>query len=251
MRFLFSAAILAAMFPSVVNGAGLAQTKNFTVVTPAKPSQDAGDRFANLVAERAEKFRAEFAREWLGETLPDGGVRTIISVNFSNVENSGLTSAKNRPSQKFHNVYLRTSAEKASGTMLHHEIAHTVLATRFPHPNRLDTWVEEGIASRYDDAYLIEVRQQEVRSWIRMGRVPQLVSLLNSQKIHSFDDTHYAAAESLVQFLITRGDKQTLLRFAAMGQRDGWDDSLFAHYGIAGVRQLQTEWESWLRGSVQ
>lgn len=246
MLFIRFASILAIVASSVAHAAGLASNENFSVLTPAKPSQEEGNRFAQLVLKRAEAFRAEFAMEWLGKKLPAGDGRTLISVRFSATENSGLTWAKDAPTRRFHNVFLTTSAENAAGCTLRHEIAHTVLATRYPHPNRLPPWVEEGIASRYDHEALIAVRQQEIRAWIRTGRIPSLTGLFDSPNIKSFDDTHYAAAESLVAYLLTRGDKQTLLDFAEAGERDGWTASLRNYYGIASMAQLQMDWQAWL-----
>lgn len=251
MRAIFCAAILAVPCPAVVNAAGMASSANFLIVTPAQPSQEHGDKFAQLVLERAEQFRAQVAKEWLGDALPDGGIRTVVSIRFTNMENSGFTWAKDNPSSTFHNVYLSTSPSKASGAMLNHEIAHTVFATKYPHPNRLPPWVEEGIACRYDDATLIAVRQQEVRSWLRMGRVPRLAAILTVEGIDSFDATNYAAAESLVSFLVTRGDKVRVVRFANEAQRTGWDSALRTYYRIDSIQQLQADWQDWLQSSVQ
>jgi hypothetical protein len=251
MRLSICAAILAALVPTVAEAAGMASGNNFSVLTPATPSQQAGDAYAQLVVDRAEAFRAEFARQWLGEELPTGEGRTLISIDFSSNRNSGLTLAKDHPARQFHRVFLASTAENAAGSLLRHEIVHTVLATRYPHPNRLPTWVEEGIASRYDSRRLIAIRQQEVRNWVSAGRVPSLASLFDESKISSCDDTAYATAESLVAYLLTRGDKRTLLQFAADGQHCGWDESLRTKYQIAGVARLQRDWQAWIAQSAR
>jgi hypothetical protein len=250
MRAVYCAAILAVVFPPVASAAGLASNANFIVYVPAKPSPENAERYAKIVLERAQQFRDQVAQEWLGERLPEGGVRTIITIDFTNKENSGFTWAKDNPQRQFHNVYLNTSPAKAAGTMLNHEIAHTVLATKYPHPTRLSKWVEEGIASRYDDEVLRAVHRQEVRSWIRMGRIPPLNSLLNAPSIDALDDTQYAAAESLVEFLVTRGDKPRVVEFAEYGQRAGWDNALRTYYRITDVQQLQAEWQQWLLNGI-
>jgi hypothetical protein len=249
MRSLYCAAILAVLCPAVANAAGMALNANFIVLVPIKPTPENAERYAKLVLEHAQQFRDSVAREWLGDRLADGEGRTRIAIDFTNKENSGFTWAKDNPQRRFHTIYLNTSPAKAAGTMLNHEIAHAVFATKYPHPNRLPSWVEEGIASRYDDPALIAVRQQEVRSWMRLGRIPQLIGLLNAAGIESFDDTQYAAAESLVSFLVARGDKLAVVKFAEDGQRVGWDRALRTHYRIAGVQQLQSEWQAWLRDS--
>src|SRR3970040_420239 len=97
----------------------------------------------------------------MGEENPRGIGRTVINVAFSDSDDSALTSAIDSPEPTMHNVYLpTTSQERALGGMLHHEITHVVLASRFPHPNRLPAWVEEGIASRYDDQERVAIRTQ-------------------------------------------------------------------------------------------
>jgi hypothetical protein len=251
MRFYTCAATLAALLPAVTHAAGLARSDHFSVITPATPDQAAADSYAKLVLQRAEKFRAYFVQEWFGADISTGDVRTVISVKFSATENSGLTLAKDNESQKFHNVFLSSSAENAAGPMLHHEVVHTVLATAFPHPDRLPPWVEEGIASQFDSERLIAVRQQEVRYWLRTGQFPALAALFGATDIASIDDTGYAAAESLVAFLLTKGDKQTLLRFAAEARYSGCDAALQSFYNIAGVRELQREWQAWIAESTR
>ena len=227
-------------------GAGFIHDETFCVFTPAIPTQEAGQRFAQQVHQRAIEYRAEIAREWLGEELAPGTGRTVINVELSETEDSGLTWAKDHPDRIFHNVYLTTSADNAAGSTLGHEIAHTIFATRFPHPNRLPPWVEEGIACRYDDGQTKAARVEVISSWIRSRQMPRLRHLLEMPDIASFDDTSYAAGTSLVSFLVTRGDKQALLRFAEDGHRSSWDESLRSHYGMRDIDQLQTQWESWL-----
>jgi len=253
MRYSIGTTILAALIPVpvVVEAAGMASGPNFSALTPATPTQQAADAYAQLVVDRAEAFRAEFAREWLGEVLPAGEGRTLISIEFTPAENSGMTLAKDHPARRFHRMFLASPPENAAGNLLQHEVAHTVLATRYPHPNRLPTWVEEGIASRYDSERLITVRQQEVRNWVRTGRTPSLAGLLDETKFSSSDDTLYAAAESLVAFLLTRGDSRKLLEFADNGRRIGWDQSLRTYYQMTGVGQLQREWQDWVVERVQ
>lgn len=245
------ALLMAILFQSTAFSAGLAQNENFIVLTPAKPSQEAGKKYAQLVLKNAAEFRSAFAQEWLGGELSEGAGKTIISVQFSEIKSSGRTWAKDAPGRQFHNVFLHTSAERAAGTMLCHEVAHTVLATRYPHPNRLPPWAEEGIASRYDDDSLIAVREQTVATWLRTGSIPMLAGLLEAPSIASYDDNYYAAAESLVNFLLTRGDKATVLRFAADGQRYGWHYAVKTHYALGSVGELQSEWQNWLVDSAR
>jgi hypothetical protein len=250
MRVIFGAAILAALFPSIAPAAGLARSANFMVYTPDRSTRAEDQRFAELVLERAEEFRREIAKEWLGGELPEGAGRTVIYVAFSDVEDRGLTWAKNHPSDRFHNIWLRTAAESAIGETLKHEVAHAVFATKYPHPSRLPSWLEEGIASRYDDAARRAAREQLVRSWAQGGRAASLAQLLDMPDLRSFDEHSYAAAESLVGFLLTLGDEQTLLRFAEDTQRSGWAAALSSHYQIKDQRDLQMQWQAFLSGNL-
>jgi hypothetical protein len=246
MRVAFSAAILAAVLTSHSNAAGFARNVNFMVYTPSESTRANDQRFAELVVARAEKFRNEIAREWLGEELPAGAGRTVIYVEFSQVEDRGLTWARDHRDRQFHNIWLTTSPRLAVSETLKHEIAHAVLATRYAHPNRLPSWLEEGIASRYDDEARRASREQLLRSWARTGRAANLALVLELDDLQSFDENSYAAATSLVSFLLTRGDAQTLLRFGEDGQRRGWAAALQSSYGVESLQALQSQWMAWL-----
>jgi hypothetical protein len=247
---LLSAAILAAGFPAALEAAGFAHNENFIIYTPTQASRQDEQQFAELVMERAMAFRQEFARQWLGEELPNGAGRSVIHIDFSSTDDRGLTWAKDHPGRTLHSVFLKTSPENAVGSTLQHELAHTVLATRFPHPNRLPAWLEEGIASRYDDETRKLQREQTVRAWARTQSAANLAQLLAESDIKSLDETSYVAATSLVSFLLTRGDERKLLEFGTAGQRHGWDTAIESHYQIQNVRELQSQWQQWLADTV-
>ncbi len=206
----------------VANCAGLAAGGHFSVIAPT-------DEYAQSVRDNAESFRQEFSREWLG-AVPVSDVRTVISVHFS-TDNEGCTLAREKPSQRFHNVFITASPELAGGPMLCHEVAHTVLATAYPY--RLPVWVEEGIACRYD-----------CEEW-RRERAGQVITARVSELLDA-KEVDYTAAESIVSYLLTKGDKQTLLAFADAGQRHGWGEALSKYYRIADVAELQRGWREWL-----
>jgi hypothetical protein len=222
MRLIRTAALLSALVASSGFAAGFSSSANFVVFTPSTAGKEAGQRFAERVLERAEEFRAQVAHEWFGEALPAGGGRTVVNVELSDREDSGITWAMDHPARRFHNIYLTTSTEHALGATLHHEIAHAVLATRYPHPHRLPVWLEEGIASRYDDPATLAARLQIIRSWGQLARAPQLRRVLAAQKMTA----HGADGRSL-----------------------GWDAALRAHYRIAGVDRLQAGWEAWVQNA--
>jgi hypothetical protein len=251
MRVAFYAAVLAAIFASCACAAGVARNENFSVYVPETSVPAQAQRFAELLLERAQSYRSEIAMEWLGEELPAGAGRTTIYVEISSVEDVGLTWAKDSAERRSHTIWLKTSPRLAVGETLKHEVGHAVFATRYPSPNRLPSWVEEGIASGYDDAIRKDARQQLLRSWVRTGHAAQLAQVLESSDLRSFDEYSYAAATSLVNFLMERGERETILRFAEDGQRRGWTAALRAHYGIQSIDELQSQWEAWLAKQFQ
>jgi hypothetical protein len=246
MRVAFSAAVLAAIFASSSHAAGVARNANFSVYVPDTSTPGQAQRFAERLLERAEAYRAEIAKEWLGEELPAGAGRSTIYVEFSPDEDLGLTWAKDGPDRRSHTIWLNTSPQLAIGETLKHEVAHAVFATKYPHPHRLPSWVEEGIASRYDNEIRKDARDQLARSWMRTGRAVRLEQVLASSDLHSSDEYSYAAATSLVSFLLARGDAQSVVRFGEDGQHSGWNAALQAHYRIQSLDELQTQWEAWL-----
>src|SRR5207249_7817833 len=134
-----------------VDGAGFVHSPSFIVCTPAIPSQEAADVFAQTVLDKAEALRKQIAVEWLGEELPPSIGQVLLNVSYANEPDRGLTWAKDHPDRKFHALLIVTAPGEMPAGLLAHEITHCVLATRYPHPHRLPAWLEEGIASQYDD----------------------------------------------------------------------------------------------------
>lgn len=81
---------------------------------------------------------------------------------------------------------------------------------------------------------------------MRTGTIPNLVELFEATDVKSHDQNSYAAAASLVSFLLTRGDEKTVVQFAESGQCRGWTAALQSHYDIQSVGELQAFWREWL-----
>jgi hypothetical protein len=196
--------------------------------------------------QQAEAYRAAIAKEWLGETLPPSIGRTVINISFSATEDRGLTWAKDDPRRKFHNIYLTTAPELVLGDKLRHEIVHVVLATRYAHPNRLPPWVEEGIASRYDDEQRIATRRGILSWYVRTGNLPDISRVLDAPNLPPSDQTAYAVAASLTDYLLSLHGKEVLLKFAQASKKDGLDAALLRHYRIESIQHLQSQWAAQL-----
>lgn len=247
VRYFALSVIFCALFNSQATAAGFAYGPNFLVFTPDEHSREDGQAVAEYILARANQLREEIAIEWLGEAIPQGIGRTSINVNFNPGAESALTWAKDRADRTLHSVYLRTTPDRVEQSleeMLPHEMVHVVFATRFPHPNRLPAWIEEGIASRYDDSERKLIRQNTVRWFEQTNQWPQLVALFQEKQIDSDDAGSYAAAASLVDYLLSRQDRSKLIAFARDGQTKGWDNALRAHYGIESTTQLQQIWQT-------
>ena len=227
---------------SVASAGALESSDNFIVLV----ADDTEPGFAQQVLDRAEEYRQDIAIEWLGEALPPSVGRAIVNVKLAMETDKGLTWAIDDPRRTHHAVYLTTSSENALGKTLQHEMAHVVFATQFPYPNRLPPWLEEGIASRYDDDERQGTRDQILGWTARTGNWPDLLRVLESSTISTNDQLSYAVASSLVDYLLTQGEKENLFRFAVSGQRIGWDRALNRNYAFENVDQLRSAWQDWV-----
>jgi hypothetical protein len=218
---------------------GIAGSKNFTVVAPR------GDHLADKVLRRAEELRRDVALEWLGAELPEGKGMTHITVELSKEKDEGLTWLCG-PGRAFggdHRMFLSTSRERALGSTLEHEVTHVVLAVRFP--KGMPAWANEGIASQADDEERHKIRRDLYRQWARSGQWPSLQKVLYQRTIAPSDQAGYAASSSLVEFLLIKGERRELIAFIEQAGQDGWDAALGKSYGIAGIAQLQRQWQAW------
>ncbi|WP_425398767.1 hypothetical protein [Aeoliella sp.] len=143
-----------------------------------------------------------------------------------------------------HMMWLYGSEEEITGSLLDHELAHVVLASRFG--DAMPIWANEGIASRYDNERRKTIRQQKLAGFVAIESWPHLDRLLESEIRQQWQ---YAAAESLTDFLIERGGRQKFVEFVA-DSRGSVERALAAHYGIRSVSQLEHQWRAAVRKQV-
>jgi hypothetical protein len=231
--------VLVARPAVTVTGACFQHDENFTVL--AEDEMLAADVLAS-----ANRFRQRVANEWLGVELPPSVGETIIHVTLSDEEDRGLTWAIDSPNRSMHKIWLTTSRDRANGSTLQHEIAHIVLATRYP--QRLPAWADEGIAGTYDEQDRINLRRQIIHWYADTGNWPSLESVFQMPTIINTDKKAYSVAASVTEFLLTRGDRPTFVEFAAAGQQAGWDRALQDFYRLESVAALQQAWQAWASG---
>lgn len=216
--------------------AGLAHSENFIVMA-------SNEALADRILASAEHYRRQVAIDWLGFELPAGEGRSAITAKLDPTKSSGLTWPKRSNSGKLHHVWLNFADPKAVDAMLHHEMVHVVFNTY--RDIGLPAWIEEGAASQGDDPERVAIRQRTMATMAETRNWPDLAPLFAAQGISSSDRTSYSVAASLTEFLLTRGDKATFVRFGVTGQNAGWDQALREVYEIDSVRTLAAQWQEW------
>ncbi len=236
MRAQLAVLFAALAIPAVTRAAEMAHNENFIVLAPDQA-------VAAAVLAQAERFRDEVAREWLGEPLPPSVGRATINIELTEGENRAFTWPAGGPDRKYHKVWLTASRAEAVGSTLRHEVAHLVLHTRYP--GELPAWADEGIASLYDDPSRVETRRSIIAWYAKAGNWPELAGILSAVQIPADDQAAYSVAASLTAYLLSRGNKATLIAFAIAGKQDGWDRALAEYYGIVNVAELDRAWWRW------
>lgn len=217
------------------------ESQNFLITAPTA-------ELAQECLDSAETYRREIAQCWLGEELPPSVGRTVIRLKLSDREDEALSLLADSRERLSHCVWL-TASLSGMRTALAHELAHVVLATRYP--GEVPAWVHEGIAGRYDGPERQATRNGILAWFSRTNNWPQLERLLQAAGISRQDMASYSAAVSLSEFLLVRGDRSRLVEFALAGRGQGWDAALQRHYQIQDVAQLQALWQSWAATQIR
>lgn len=232
-----------AAFSQVSDGLPLEMVHNDNFVVSAATVE-----LAQAVLDRAEELRDEIAMEWLGQPIPPSLGTTVISVRICESEDSGQTwpgANLNRPTYM---MWLRAPQDQVTGPLLAHEMTHVVLSTRYP--GLLPAWVNEGIASLRDDEERKSTRKYILTWFAETGNWPHIGEVFDAEKIMSTDQFSYTIAGSVVEYLLTKEDKATLLRLAVEGRKGDWDAAIRQNYAIGGLRQLQLQWQAWVADSL-
>ncbi len=246
----FHATLGLLVLSSTAIAAGHVYNKNFSILTPSQTSDEEAQAFAEKLLQQAEKYRKTLASDWLGEELPVGAGRTIINVAFSN-KDSALTWPIDNRRRKCHMLYLSTSPERALGSALKHEMVHVIMATRFGQGCGLPIWLEEGIASRYDDQSRISKRRAIANWYAQTEQWPNITDVLGRQKISTRDTSAYAIAASVTNFLLSRADRRTLVIFGAEAAATNLEAALRKHYQIRSTHELQIAWQNWVQRNAR
>ncbi len=220
-----------------------ATSENFHIYGP----QDSADFFENHL----QGLRDKISTELLGSPLPPGIGKTIVHISYPDPdkEDGGLFWAIESDSDRtMHKLWLFGPDKQSIIDNCTHEMVHLVLASRYP--NRLPLWVEEGIASGYDDDKRKQTRADIVDWWKKTGNYPRLRDIIGLPSISAKNIVAYTACASLVEFLNSLETPKrkgvTIVAFAEWIRDNDLMKGIYGFYYIETMDELQKQWEGYL-----
>lgn len=222
---------------SFATGASVVTSTDFTVIAPSQ-------RLADKVVERADAYSFRIVAEWLGGEPPATRTPTTIFVEIDDTRSFARTLVA--PAGGRHLVWIIGPERAVTEHLLHHEIAHVALAAKFG--DRMPTWANEGIASRYDNSRRKELRDAQLAEFVGINSWPPLERLFSSPIRQKWQ---YAAAVSVTNYLVERGGRETFVDFVSDTAELGWHPALLSHYGIHTIDELQNDWQHAVRRAVK
>lgn len=224
LRFLLSSVIL-------VGSAHSAEPHNFTA-----PDAE--------FIRAAEIAREHSARFWSGEQLPgDWFAPCPIQWPQTTGPGSGWTSFQFQRGEVFGwQMTLRGERSQVLADVIPHEVDHAVRATLCRRP--LPRWLDEGCASLFESAD----SHERLREVLRTAQCPLLTTTTLNESNYPTDERQlaqlYAEGFSLVEYLLTLGTPQDLLR--VQQSEASPTQSLVQVYRIE-TPQLLANWQTWQR----
>ena len=190
----------------------------------------------------AEAARERSARFWSGKSLP-GRWSSPCPVQWSNRSGpgSGMTCFQIQGGEVFGwRMTLCGDRDTVLRDVLPHEVDHTVRASLCRRP--LPRWLDEGCASLFES----ESSHQQLRRLRQTSQTQQLQAATIDQLSYPASNTDttqlYAEGFSLVEFLLSRGTPQDLLRVQTA--REPPSQSLVQVYRTE-LPRLLSEWQTW------
>ncbi len=182
------------------------------------------------VSDRVYDIQRAITKKWLPEKIPRGMRHTTIHV-YMRSYNRAYCTMSDHP-----RIYIYSDGTHLYET-LRHEMTHALLMIRYPD---LPRWTHEGIASSYDGPGHQKM-YRKILSWSRAaGTYPKLAEIMAGVRFNSYNSTAYTTSNSLVKFLLTKGDKYTLFLYSINKA------TLERAYGYESTFELQRAWISWL-----
>jgi hypothetical protein len=169
----------------------------------------------------------------------------------------GTTAKTSPPVDAPFEMTLQGSFLSILGSVLPHEITHTVLATHFG--KQLPRWADEGIAVLHES--IEEQAQHDIRAreLLNAGRGIRLKTLLRMTEFPKDTMVLYTQGHSVCRFLLARGkelpkpgpgEHYAALMFLSIGTdgntAESWDKAARDVYAFKSVDDLEEAWLAWL-----
>ncbi|MGE3822462.1 MAG: hypothetical protein AB7I30_23855, partial [Isosphaeraceae bacterium] len=167
---------------------------------------------AKQVAEHAERYRAEFARQWLGKELPAWPRPCPIRVKLTGGEAGGLTSFSfQRGKVADQTMTVEGRLDRVLNSALPHEVTHTIFAAYFGGP--MPRWADEGASLLSEDQAERRRHDQIAMDLLgRRGDLP-LARLFTMEEYPRDLLGFYGQGYSVSRFLIEMGGRPRFLQF--------------------------------------
>lgn len=211
------------------------QTTNFLVDAPTP-------QIAQQVAQYAEHYRKEKAREWLGREMPNWRTPCPLRVTVTMDGAGGATTFEYGNGEVMHqHMHIEGSLDRLLASVLPHEVTHTVFAHHFRTP--VPRWADEGGSVLSEDEIERNRHDQLTRQILNTpGRAMPLRRLFALREYPHDVMTLYAQGYSVTNFLVTARGRGTFLNFVAHGMRQGWDAAVQTYYGYRNIEELERAW---------
>lgn len=228
---------------------GTFQTANFVVTAPSA-------EIAKQVAEVAEVYRKELAKEWLGHELPNWSAKCPIKVKVGQIGAGGATTFSFHPNPRKPNspaevlswdMNVQGTLERILDSVIPHEVSHTIFACHFRRP--LPRWADEGAATLAEHE---SEKRRQVLTLQQVAKTNRRIPLRQLMAIKEYPQnmqdvmTLYAEGYSLAELLVQEKGKTTYLKFINEAHQNGWDKAIQAHYGYRNVEDLEKRWLEWV-----
>jgi hypothetical protein len=216
------------------------RTQNFVVEAPTP-------QIAQQVGQYAEYYRKQKAEQWLGRAMPNWGQPCPLRVTVTMGGSGGATSfAFDGGRILSQDMHIEGKLDRLLASVLPHEITHTVFAYHFRRP--VPRWADEGGSVLSEDDQERARHDSLVRQILNSpGRAIPLSRLFALTNYPRDVMVLYAEGYSVTNFLVEQKGRAEFLAFLAQGMGGNWDHAVRAHYGYAGVRELEQAWVQSLR----
>lgn len=242
LRRLLAVALLAPVFASM--GAQY-RTTNFVVNAPTQ-------EVAQQVGQWAEYYRKAKAVEWLGYEMPNWQKPCPLNVTVSMQGPSGATSFVFNPGPQGGvldmDMQITGPLDRLLASVLPHEITHTVFAYYFR--RAVPRWADEGGSVLSEDDTERDRHDKIVRGILNRSqqfRLRQLFKLADYPGSNDKVMCMYAEGFSVSHYIVYTTNRQTFLRFVALGMQEGWDKAAQTCLGLRSVEDMEEAWLKFLR----